>query len=197
MSKQKTTSTYALLVALALPACAGHATKVQPSGTGTDKCSNINRLAIPNSTCDFLWTPIDGGCNYYGYWETGVADGPLKQEKCLSIPGCTVESGFESPGTGPDIQFCVGTPECGDLKDPRFCRVNEVCTCNEGYKKYAGECRPLLCEGAYVADELWVTEEVLHGVKAKHCLPSGIVAEYIMCDPGLQWDGFGCYKYIP
>lgn len=93
----------------------------------------------------------------------------------------------------------TGTPnvwQCADHPDQAWL-LNQVDVyyCDAGYKKYQGQCKKITCEGNRVAGENW-SKKITNGTKRYYCTNNGIQTS-VSCISGYQYDGYGCYKYIP
>jgi hypothetical protein len=150
---------------------------------------SVSAQTIDHGTCTITYSPIRGSCNYWGFW-TSSSDG--KASKCHK-QGCDISFLI-------DTFYCIGNPSCDDssLRSLEFCRAENVCVCDAGWKMYFGKCQEIICEGRYVLYETWEAR-ISGGWREWQCQGREDVDTWVNCDPATPFfDGHNkCYAIAP
>lgn len=162
---------------------------------GINHSAVAQKVYIDHGYYEIVYSPKKEACNaigsgdYFGGYPSTQSQ--YQFNRCKSTPGCYVEALNEV-----NAWFCRGAPACSNEWHPsEFCHATKVIHCDANFKPFYDQCKKIHCEGNMVIGE-HRRESIRNGTKYHYCQADGINT-VVNCKPGFQYDGFGCYKYIP
>lgn len=156
-----------------------------------DRCDDY---PIDNGVVKSCWEGRNNVCNGQGEHYDGIptTETSYAFELCQNGRGCYVLFADDL------FWFCRGYPDCDKAWHPdTYCQKVRRVHCNSGYEYKDDSCKKIIyCAGGRKAGEQW-QHSITNGTKYFLCKENSEIISWVNCKAGYQFDGFGCYKYIP